>query len=155
MQKQSGLSVVQKCMINGFGAKSESISETAKLVNCSCAAVVKVYHTWRNGTFQNQFRDKCGAPRAIDDRDERRRRRCVRANRRATVEQLTVQMKQGVINSVSQTTIQRTLLHLGLRSIRLVHAPMLTAVHRQGRLEFARKYRNWTFTEWRKVAFSD
>ncbi|GBN65399.1 hypothetical protein AVEN_81553-1 [Araneus ventricosus] len=35
------------------------------------------------------------APRAIDDRSERRLRRFVRANRRATVEQLTAQMNQG------------------------------------------------------------
>ncbi|GFV22438.1 hypothetical protein TNCV_4826641 [Trichonephila clavipes] len=32
---------------------------------------------------------------AIDDRGERRLRRCVRADRRATVEQLTTKMNQG------------------------------------------------------------
>ncbi|GFV03194.1 transposable element Tcb1 transposase [Trichonephila clavipes] len=49
----------------------------------------------------------------------------------------------------------RTLLRLGLRSRRLVRAPMLTAVHRRRRLEFARQYSSWTSTEWRQVAFSD
>ncbi|GFW88355.1 transposable element Tcb1 transposase [Trichonephila clavipes] len=58
-------------------------------------------------------------------------------------------------HSVSQTTVQRTLLRLGLRSRRLVHVPMLTAVHRQQKLEFARQYRKWTSTECRQVAFSD
>lgn len=77
------------------------------------------------------------------------------ANIRATVEQLTAQMNQGATNSVSQTTVQRTLLRLGLRSRRLVHASMLTAVHRRRRLEFAHRYCNWTSTEWRQVAFSD
>ncbi|GBM78043.1 hypothetical protein AVEN_44573-1 [Araneus ventricosus] len=47
---------------------------------------------------------KSAAPRAIDDRGERRLRRCVRANRRATVEQLTAQMNQGATKSVSSTT---------------------------------------------------
>ncbi|KAH7960332.1 hypothetical protein HPB49_018729 [Dermacentor silvarum] len=42
---------------------------------------------------------------------------------------------------------QRTLLRLGLRSRRLVHASMLTAVHRRRRQEFARQYRNWTSTD--------
>ncbi|GFW85413.1 transposable element Tcb2 transposase [Trichonephila clavipes] len=69
--------------------------ETAEFVNCSHAAVVKVYRAWQNGTVQNQGRGKCGAPRAIDDRGERRLRRCVRADRRATVEQLTTKMNQG------------------------------------------------------------
>ncbi|GFY10843.1 transposable element Tcb1 transposase [Trichonephila clavipes] len=107
------------------------------------------------GTVQNQGRGKCGAPRAIDDRGERRLRRCVRADRRATVEQLTTKMNQGATKSVSQTTIQRTFLRLGLRSRRLVRASMLTTVHRRRRLEFARQYSSWTSTEWRQVAFSD
>ncbi|KFM63931.1 Transposable element Tcb1 transposase, partial [Stegodyphus mimosarum] len=153
--KRSDLSDFQKGMIIGFRAKGGSISETAEFVNCSRAAVVKVYRAWQNGTVQNQRRGKCGAPRAIDDRGERRLRRCVRADRRATVEQLTTKMNQGATKSVSQSTIQRTLLRLGLRSRRLVRAPMLTAVHRRRRLEFARQYSSWTSTEWRQVAFSD
>ncbi|GIY11971.1 uncharacterized protein CDAR_449251 [Caerostris darwini] len=56
MQKRSDLSDVQKVMIIGFRAKGGSISETANFVNCSRAAVVKVYHTWQNGTIQNQQR---------------------------------------------------------------------------------------------------
>ncbi|GFU11877.1 transposable element Tcb1 transposase [Trichonephila clavipes] len=38
-------------------------------------------------------------------------------------------------------------MRLGLRSRRLVRAPMLTAVHRRRRLEFARQYSSWTSTE--------
>ena len=111
MQKRSDLSDLQTGMIIGFWAKGGSIPETAKFVNRSRAVVLKVYCAWQNGTVQNQRRGKCGAPRVIDDRGERRLRRCVRANRRATVEQLTTQMNQRTTNSVSQTTIQRTLLH--------------------------------------------
>src|SRR5580765_7506239 len=99
MQKRSDFSDVQKGMIIGFRAKGESISETAEFVNCSRAVVVKVYRAWQNETVQNQRRGKCGAPRVIDDRVERRLRRCDRANRRATVEQLNTQMKQGNTNS--------------------------------------------------------
>ncbi|GBL71855.1 hypothetical protein AVEN_231510-1 [Araneus ventricosus] len=131
MQKRSDLSDVQKGMIIGFRTKGGSISETANFVNCSRAAVVKVYRAWKYDTIQNQRRGTRGAPRAIDDRGERRLRRCVRANRRATVKQLTAQMNQGATKSVSSTTVQRTLLRMGLRSRRLVNAPMLTAVHRQ------------------------
>ncbi|GFT47358.1 uncharacterized protein TNCV_3749311 [Trichonephila clavipes] len=70
MQKRSDLSDVPKSMIMGFRSKGGSISETAEFVNCSCAAVVKVYRAWQNGTVQNQRRGKCGAPLAIDDRGE-------------------------------------------------------------------------------------
>ncbi|GBM27482.1 hypothetical protein AVEN_205269-1 [Araneus ventricosus] len=120
MQKRSDLPDVQKGMIIGFRAKGGSISETANFVNCSRAAVVKVYRPWQYGTIQNQRRGTYGAPRAIDDRGERRLRRCIRANRRATVEQLTAQMNQWATKSVSSTTVQRTLLRMGLPSRRLV-----------------------------------
>ncbi|KAL1434046.1 hypothetical protein MTO96_012040 [Rhipicephalus appendiculatus] len=126
-------------MIIGFRAKCGSLPETAKFAHCLRAAVVKVYRAWQHGTFHNQRRGRWGAPWAIDDRGQRRLRRSVRAN----------------TNSISQTTVQRTLLRLGLRGRRLVHAPMLTAVHRLRRLELARQYRNWTSTEWRQGAFSD
>ncbi|GFY33665.1 uncharacterized protein TNCV_4593771 [Trichonephila clavipes] len=54
MQKRSDLSDVPKGRIIGFRAKGGSISETAEFVNCSRAAVVKVYRAWQNGTVQNQ-----------------------------------------------------------------------------------------------------
>ena len=137
MQKPSDLSDVQNSMIIGFRAKGWSISEMANFVNCLCVAMIKVYHAWQNGTIQYQQHGKCGAPRVIDDRGELQLRRCVRANRRATVEQLTTQMNQEATNSVSPMTVQWTLLHMGLCNTRLVDAPMLSAVHQRRRLEFA------------------
>ncbi|GBN69217.1 hypothetical protein AVEN_252238-1 [Araneus ventricosus] len=110
MQKRSDLSDVQKGMIIGFRAKGGSISETANFVKYLRAAVVKVYRAWQYGTIQNQRRGTCGAPRSIDDRGERRLRRCVRANRRATVQQLTAQTNRGATKSVSST-------HLSLRTM--------------------------------------
>ncbi|GBN13624.1 hypothetical protein AVEN_141347-1 [Araneus ventricosus] len=108
-------------MITGFRAKGGSISETTNFVNCSRAAVVKLYRAWQYGTIQNQRRVACGAPRAIDDRGERRLRRCIRANKRATVEPLSAQMNQGATKSVSSTTVQQTLLGMDLLSRRLVN----------------------------------
>ncbi|GFX23200.1 hypothetical protein TNCV_4559821 [Trichonephila clavipes] len=63
-------------------------------------------------------------------------------------------MNQGATNSVFQTTVQRSLLRLVLRSRRLVHAPMLTAVHQQRRLEFSYRYRNWASNERRQTMSS-
>ncbi|GFU40380.1 hypothetical protein TNCV_4255581 [Trichonephila clavipes] len=53
-------------------------------------------------------------------------------------------MNQGATNSGFQTTVQRSLL-------RLVQAPMLTAVHQQRRLEFSHRYRNRASNERRQV----
>ncbi|KAJ8871893.1 hypothetical protein PR048_028233 [Dryococelus australis] len=123
MGKGSDLTELQKVMIIGFRAKGGTISETAAFVNCQCASVVKVYRQWTNGTNENNRRGNCGAPRTID----------------ARVEQLTVQMNQVASRHVSTATVQLTLLRMGLRSRRRVTAPILTQVHRQKRLEFARQ----------------
>ncbi|GBM97306.1 hypothetical protein AVEN_27072-1 [Araneus ventricosus] len=131
MQKRSDLSDIQKGMIIGFRAKGGSISEMANFVNCSRAAVVKVYRALQYGTIQNQRRGTCRAPRAIDDRGERRLRRCVRANRRATVEQLTAQMNRRATKSVSSTTVQRTLLRMGLHPYMRIIFPQNDGIYQQ------------------------
>ncbi|GFU00637.1 hypothetical protein TNCV_4818041 [Trichonephila clavipes] len=64
-------------------------------------------------------------------------------------------MNQGATDSGFQTTVQRSLLRLVLRSRRLVHAPMLTAVHQQRRLEFSHRYRNWASNERRQDGASN
>ncbi|GFW64552.1 transposable element Tcb1 transposase [Trichonephila clavipes] len=72
-----------------------------------------------------------------------------------SIKQLTPLINQGATNSVFQITFQRMLLRLGSQSRRLVHAPILAAVPRQRRLEFACQYRNWTSIEWRQVKASN
>ena len=57
--------------------------------------------------------------------------------------------------NVSQSTVHRTLLHMGLRSRRPVRMPMMTPVHCRKRLQWARKRRNWTLEQWKKVAWSE
>ncbi|KAJ8866357.1 hypothetical protein PR048_032200 [Dryococelus australis] len=86
-----------------------SISETATFVNCSRASVVKVYREWTNGTIGNNRRGNRRAPRDTDVRGERRLRWCMKTNRQATVEQLTVQMNQGTSRHMSTTTVLRTI----------------------------------------------
>ena len=55
--------------------------------------------------------------------------------------------------NVSQSTVHRILLRMGLRG--LVRVPMMTPVHRRKRLQWAREHRNWTLEQWKKVAWSD
>ncbi|KAI4885477.1 hypothetical protein NFI96_007017 [Prochilodus magdalenae] len=143
-----------KGMIIGFRAKGGSISETAQFVNCSRAAVVKVYREWTNGTIANKRRGNCGAPRAIDVGGELRLRKCAREDQHATVEQLTARMNEGAARHVSKTTVQRALLRMGLRGRRMVSTPLLAKLHQQERLQFSRQYRNWTTEDWQRVAFS-
>ncbi|GBL94520.1 Transposable element Tc1 transposase [Araneus ventricosus] len=79
----------------------------------------------------------------------------VKQNRRQTVAQLTVQYNAGPSASVSEHTVQRTLLDMGLCSRRSTRVPLLTKSHRQLRLQWAREYRDWIMDKWKRVAWSD
>lgn len=52
----------KKSMIIGFWTKGGSISKTVNFINCLCATVVKRYHAWQNGLFENQQCGKGSAP---------------------------------------------------------------------------------------------
>lgn len=122
MGKTRDLSYLEKSMIIGYRA----ISKTTDFIECSRTAIVKIYRDWTKRIVTTTRRANCGAPHAIDIRGERRLRRFVTTNQHATVNELTMQKNRGVLRKISTMTVQRTLLRIGLRSRRLVKAPMLT-----------------------------
>ncbi|GBM53193.1 Transposable element Tc1 transposase [Araneus ventricosus] len=100
-------------------------------------------------------RQGVGRPRIIKAKGRRRLSRLVKQNRRQTVAQLTAQYNTGPSVNVSEHTVQRTLLDMGLCSRRPTRVPLLTKRHRQLRLQWAREHRDWTMDEWKRVAWSD
>uniref|UniRef100_A0A8P4G4M8 Transposable element Tcb1 transposase n=1 Tax=Dicentrarchus labrax TaxID=13489 RepID=A0A8P4G4M8_DICLA len=133
----------------------QSISETAALVGCSRSAVVSIYQKWsKEGKVVNR-RQGQGRPRLIDARGERRLARVVQSNRRATVAQIAEKVNAGSDRKVSEHTVHRSLLRIGLRRYRPVRVPMLTPVHCRERLQWALEHQNWTTEQWKKVAWSD
>ncbi|GBN03595.1 Transposable element Tcb2 transposase [Araneus ventricosus] len=146
--------IKERCFKGTEHAEAAFLKLTA-FVKCSCSAVVNVYNNWKNQEGAQSRRANCETPRAINDRCERRLRRLVKSDRRVTVDTLTAQMNQQCSRELSRTTVQRTLLRIGLRSRRLISAPMLTSVHRKKRRAFALQHKHWTLEQWEKVAFSD
>lgn len=132
-----------------------SITETARLVGCSRSAVVSIHAKWINDGDTSSRRQGVGRPRVIKEKGRRRLSRLVKQNRRETVAQLTAQYNAGPSASVSEHTVQRTLLDMGLCSRRPTRVPLLTKRHRQLRLQWAREHRDWTMDEWKRVAWSD
>ncbi|GBM57919.1 hypothetical protein AVEN_205994-1 [Araneus ventricosus] len=125
-----------------------SITETARLVGCSRSAVVSIHAKWINDGDTSSRRQSVGRPRVIKEKGRRRLSRFVKQNRRQTVAQLTAQYNADPSASVSEHTVQRTLLYK--RTV-----PLLTKRHRQLRLQCAREHRDWTMAEWKRVAWSD
>ncbi|GBM73253.1 hypothetical protein AVEN_94694-1 [Araneus ventricosus] len=132
-----------------------SITETARLVGCSRSAVVSIHAKWINDGDTSSRRQGVGRPRVIKKKGRRRLSRLVKQNWLQAVAQLTAQYNAGPSASVSEHTVQRTLLDMGLCSRRPTRVPLLTKRHRQLRLQWAREHRDWTMDEWKRVAWSD
>ncbi|KFM68457.1 hypothetical protein X975_11860, partial [Stegodyphus mimosarum] len=79
----------------------------------------------------------------------------VHCDRRTTTAEITSSHSSGDPNSVSQHTVQRTLLHMGQCIRRPKHVPALTVFHHQLHLQWAKEHWNWTLEEWKKVAWSN
>ncbi|GBL74750.1 hypothetical protein AVEN_243618-1 [Araneus ventricosus] len=132
-----------------------SITETVRLVGCSRSAFVSIHAKWINDGDTSSRRQGVGRPRVIKGKGRRRLSRLVKQNRYQTVAQLTAQYNAGPSASVSEHTVQRTLLDMGLCRRRPTRVPQLTKRHRQLRLQWAREHRDWIMNEGKRVAWSD
>ena len=90
----------------------------------------------------SSIRHGVGRPHAIKEKGPRRLSHMVKQNRSQAVAQLTTQNNAGSSRIVSEHTVQRTLLDMGLRSKRPTRVPLLTKSHRQLRLRWARVHRD-------------
>ncbi|MCI4388645.1 hypothetical protein PGIGA_G00088540 [Pangasianodon gigas] len=68
---------------------------------------------------------------------------------------ITCSVKAGYDRKVSEHTVHRSLLRMGLCSHRPVRVPMLTSDHCQKCLQWTGEHQNWTTEQREKVAWSD
>jgi transposase len=57
--------------------------------------------------------------------------------------------------AVSKQTVRNALKKEGMKAIVKAKKPLLKIRHKRARLEFARKYRDWTIEDWKQVIWSD
>lgn len=81
-----------------------------------------------------------GWPRLIDLHGEQRLARVVRSNRRAAVAHIAKKVYANSDGNVSECTVCRCLLCMGLHSHRAFRVPMLTSVQ------------HWIMKQWKKLA---
>ncbi|GBM31119.1 hypothetical protein AVEN_58917-1 [Araneus ventricosus] len=124
------------------------ITEIARLEGCLRSAVVSIHAKWINDSDTSSRRQGVGRPLVVKEKGRRRLSRLVKQNRC----QLTAQYNAGPSASVSEHTVQRTLLDMGLCNRCPTRVPLLTKRHRQLRLQWAREHRDWTMDEWKRVA---
>lgn len=77
-----------------------------------------------------------------------------KTNPRKTSDALNTDLKQKGIE-ISSSTVRRRLLAVGTRARRPVKKQLLTKAMKEKRYKWAKKYKDWTKEQWRKVIFSD
>ena len=96
-----------------------------------------------------------GRPKKLSPQDERRIIRFVTSGEASSATMAAKLLKEDTDIQVSKWTAQRTLKGAEFRSIKKKMKPMLSKKNIKLRLEFAKKYQNWTTTEWERVIWSD
>lgn len=100
-------------------------------------------------------RPRAGRPVVMTPRQNRILRRMSTEDRHQVSRTLRQRLQQEHNIRVSQRTVARRLLQMGLRGCISKRKPLLTQRHKGRRLEWARNHQDWTVEQWRNVLFSD
>lgn len=100
-----------------------------------------------------QRKAACGRKRKTTPRTDRKIRDICLQNRKLPVRLLTKQV-QDTGTEISQRTVRRRLVEQGLVARRPAKKPRLTEAMKKKRLEWAKKYKEFTVRDWKNVCYS-
>lgn len=96
-----------------------------------------------------------GATKKTSSRTDKLLKREVMSNHSITAIELKSKYPELLHNVATRTIRHRLQKDLGLPSRRAVKKPLLTAAMKKKRLDFCKKYQDWTSEKWKKVMFND
>ena len=105
------------------------------------------------GSYEDMSRS--GRPRILSKRHERKIARLVTSNECQTAVDVQYSLRESENTTVSGNTVRRILQRSGLVARVRRKKPFLHPRHRQQRMHFAQKYKDWTADDWKRVVWSD
>jgi transposase len=96
-----------------------------------------------------------GRPRKLTIRDDTIIARHASTGRHSTATTIQQVLQRHSKVTVHRATVSRSLARSGLSACAKRKKPLLSTKHRKARLAFAKKYKDWTMDQWKRVFFSD
>jgi transposase len=129
----------------------QSTREVAKTLNISKSAAANIYKDNR----ENMPVNKGGRPRKISDQTVQHLKVGLKRGQFRTAVQAHKEAVKLLKDPISVKTVRRRLKEAGLIAKKVVKRPAPKKQHVKGRLQFMRKYGEWTVEDWANVVFSD
>ncbi|GFU71186.1 HTH_Tnp_Tc3_2 domain-containing protein [Trichonephila clavipes] len=126
--------------------------QTGRIFKADSVKSIPRIHGWRTKTCDWA---NCKGQLALTVRGERGPRRIVRSQRSQTLAQITIQLNDGAIRTVSKRTVQSSLHCMGFGSLRPTRVPLFNARHRVTRLAWVREQRGWSVEDWKRVSWNE
>ena len=133
--------------------QGQSYTAIAAMFNMSRTAVINLVKKQReSGSVLD--RSKSGRRRATTVRQDRHIVRASMRNRRLTAVDLQQQLAASG-TCITARTVRNRLREVGLHGRIAAKKPLLSKTNKKKRMEFAKRYRNWTADDWKGVLWSD
>jgi len=148
------ISIEKRSRIHTLHQMGFSTREVAVQEGVNQSSVVRICKKF-NETGNFDDRPKSGRPKSLSERYERKLLRYIRSEECSTAVEVQSKFRvdEGIV--ISAETIRRIFRKNGLVARTKKKKPYLKKTHRKKRLEWAKKYKNWTVEDWRKVIWSD
>lgn len=152
MGKRKDLSAIKIGEISGMlRAKNHTQREIARICHVSQTSVWTISQKMQSeANLTSKRKGRCGRHRITTKRDDRKIRNIVCENRKLPVNAITNLVNDANIK-VSRRTVRRRMREENLLGRKPARKPKLTPAMIKKRYEWAKKYKNFTIDDWKKV----
>lgn len=154
MARFNEISIEKRAQIVILRQTNLSYRKIAGMIGVSIKGVHTVLKRYAE-TQSNADRKRSGRPRKTTRRDDTFIQTTSKRDRFKTAPDIRAEANAFLPQPISITTVRRRLKEAGLNGRVAKRKPLLRAVNKQKRLEFAKKHRNWTIDQWKSVLWTD
>jgi len=129
--------------------------EIASKIGCKSHATITRLKKKYEETGKVVNKPGAGRPRRLNVRDERNIVRRLLTNECSNAIEIQKSLKINDNVEVSSNTVRRALRRNGLVARVKRKKPLLSKKHREQRLRFAKRHKDWTVNDWSKIVWSD